>query len=74
MYEESFPRPTTAASLESPSIPTRERNGRCLHNVELAFQDARENRVDQWIRAACDRLHEAVVAHIVAVETAAGSV
>jgi hypothetical protein len=32
-----------------------------LYRHEQALHDAHQTRVDSWIRAACDRLHDAVV-------------
>lgn len=38
-----------------------------LHKAELALHDAHQTRVDAWIAAAADRLHDAVVRYIDAV-------
>lgn len=32
-----------------------------LYNAEVALHAARQTQVDEWIRAASDRLHEAVL-------------
>jgi len=40
---------------------------RRLYDAEVALHIARQSHVDAWIRAAADRLHEAVLAHSVAV-------
>jgi len=32
-----------------------------LYCAEIAFHEARQTHVDEWIRAAADRLHEAIV-------------
>ena len=40
---------------------------RRLYDAEVALHIARQTGVDAWIRAAADRLHEAVVAHTDAV-------
>jgi hypothetical protein len=36
---------------------------RRLYDAEVALHIARKSRVDAWIRAAGDQLHEAVLAH-----------
>jgi hypothetical protein len=37
-----------------------------LYEAEVALHAARQSRVDAWVKAACDRLHEAVEAYRVA--------
>jgi hypothetical protein len=39
------------------------RAARHLYDAECALHAARQSRVDEWIAAAYDRLHEAVEAH-----------
>lgn len=39
---------------------------RRLYEAELAVHAARQSRVDRWVAAAMDRLHEAVVEHLAA--------
>jgi hypothetical protein len=34
-----------------------------LYQAELALEDARGSGIDEWVRAAADRLHEAVLCH-----------
>ena len=34
-----------------------------LYDAEIAFHIARQTGVDAWVKAAADRLHDAVVAH-----------
>lgn len=38
-----------------------------LYAAECAFHDAHQTHVDAWIRAAADKLHDAVAAHLAAV-------
>jgi hypothetical protein len=38
-----------------------------LYAAECALHTARESRVDAWITAAADRLHQSVVEHLAAV-------
>lgn len=40
---------------------------RRLYEAECALHDAHQSRVDEWIRAAGDRLHAAIVEHVAAV-------
>lgn len=44
-----------------------------LHQAELALHDAHQTRVDAWIAAAADRLHDAVVCYIGAVNALSGN-
>jgi hypothetical protein len=37
-----------------------------LYAAECALHDAHQTHVDEWIRAAGDRLHEAVAEHLAA--------
>ncbi|SOD70493.1 hypothetical protein SAMN05892883_0187 [Jatrophihabitans sp. GAS493] len=34
-----------------------------MYQAEVALHEARQSGVDAWITAACDRLHEAILAH-----------
>jgi hypothetical protein len=38
-----------------------------LYAAECALHNARESRVDAWIAAAADKLHQSVVEHLAAV-------
>lgn len=38
-----------------------------LYAAECAFHDAHQTHVDAWIKAAADKLHDAVAAHLAAV-------
>lgn len=39
-----------------------------LHRAELALHDAHQTHVDAWIKAATNRLHDAVVRYLQALE------
>lgn len=39
----------------------RDNAARALYDAEVALHAARQTQVDEWIRAASDRLHEAVL-------------
>lgn len=43
---------------------------RHLYEAEVALHIAHQSHVDAWIAAAADRLHDAVVEHLHAVESA----
>ena len=43
---------------------------RHLYEAEVALHIAHQSHVDAWIAAAADRLHDAVVEHLRAVESA----
>lgn len=43
---------------------------RRLYDAEIALHVAHQTHVDAWIAAAAERLHEAVVEHLSAVEAA----
>jgi hypothetical protein len=43
-----------------------EDTARRLFMAELALHDARSSRVDEWIKAAANNLHEAVADHLAA--------
>ena len=36
---------------------------RRMYDAEVALHIARQTGVDEWVKAAADRLHEAIVAH-----------
>lgn len=42
------------------AVALRDRATQALYRAELAVHDAHQTRVDEWIRAAHDRLHLAV--------------
>jgi hypothetical protein len=52
---------TAVATLDPTTTDRIELAGRRLHEAEIALHDAHQSRVDCWIAAACDRLHNAVV-------------
>jgi len=43
---------------------------RRLYEAEIALHIAHQTRVDKWIAAAADRLHDALVNHLAAVRAA----
>jgi hypothetical protein len=71
----------TTVTTMTPQAPTgvtatdeREADAaRRLYDAEIALHIARQTRVDAWISAAYDRLHEAIAAHTAAVTSAARS-
>jgi hypothetical protein len=42
------------------AVAARDHAARALYQAEPAVHDAHQTRVDQWIGAAHDRLHEAI--------------
>jgi hypothetical protein len=48
------------------AVAERDAAARKLYEAELAVHDAHQSRVDQWISAAHDRLHTAVVRYVAA--------
>jgi hypothetical protein len=38
-----------------------------LYAAECAFHDAHQTRIDAWIKAAADKLHDAIAAHLAAI-------
>lgn len=38
-----------------------------LYAAECAFHDAHQTHVDAWIKAAADKLHDAIATHLAAV-------
>jgi hypothetical protein len=59
--------PTGAAATDEREADAARR----LYDAEIALHIARQTRVDAWISAAYDRLHEAIAAHTAAVTSAA---
>jgi hypothetical protein len=60
---------TTIIKSTSPSqyeqvLEARNRAAHALYEAELALHDAHQTHVDQWIQAASDRLHTAVLRHL----------
>jgi hypothetical protein len=51
------------ASITSQDVETAATR---LYEAEVALHAAHQSRVDAWIKAAADRLHDAVVAHLAA--------
>lgn len=51
--------------MNAPCInsPTASDTASRLYDAEVALHIAHQTGVDNWIRAAADRLHDAVVAH-----------
>jgi hypothetical protein len=49
--------PVTAAAQPEP----HEQAVHKCHEAEIALHEARQTHVDEWIRAAADKLHEALV-------------
>ena len=50
---------------------TVEDAARRLYDAEVALHAAHSSKVDAWITAAADRLHEAIEAHLAAIAAAA---
>jgi hypothetical protein len=46
------------------ALAVRNRAARALYEAELALHDAHQTHVDQWIQAASDCLHAAIVRHL----------
>jgi hypothetical protein len=38
-----------------------------LYAAECAFHDAHQTQIDAWIKAAADKLHNAIAAHLAAI-------
>ncbi len=43
-----------------------------VYDAECALHAARQAHVDAWIAAATDKLHDAIVAHLSAIDSVAG--
>ncbi len=64
-------RPAVAPSHVSGNArPQAEEAARHLYDAEVALHIAHQSHVDAWITAAADRLHDALVEHLRAVDTA----
>jgi hypothetical protein len=44
-------------------LAERRRAANALYDAEVALHIARQTHVDEWIAAAADRLHEAILGH-----------
>jgi hypothetical protein len=56
-----------AATLSTSTMEIRVADAaRRLYDAELALHHAHQTRVDPWISAASDKLHQAIEAHIAA--------
>lgn len=53
---------TTTLSRAASAAAARDLAAEHLYGAESALHAARQTGIDSWIRAAADRLHEAVVA------------
>jgi len=49
------------AKLNSPSRDDLQAAAGRLYSAEVALHAARQTGIDEWVKAAADRLHEAVV-------------
>ena len=65
---------TTAITHDTAQVTTAQERlaaeARRLYDAETALHIAHQTRIDQWIAAAGDRLHEAIVAYRAALEAA----
>lgn len=43
---------------------------RCMYDAEIALHIAHQTHVDEWIAAAADKLHDAIVEHTEALRAA----
>jgi hypothetical protein len=59
---------TTRRAVLQLQSPACERASRRLYDAEVALHIARQTGVDEWVSAAADRLHDAVVAYRSALE------
>ena len=48
------------------AVAAKEIAAQALYRAELAVHDAHQTHVDQWIGAAHDRLHDAVIRYLAA--------
>lgn len=39
-------------------------SARLMYEAEVALHAARQTGVDEWVRAACDKLHDAIARHL----------
>jgi hypothetical protein len=58
--------PREAERTYEQEVALRNRAAQALYQAELAVHDAHQTHVDEWIRAAHDRLHVAVTRYAVA--------
>ncbi|MCU1658629.1 MAG: hypothetical protein JWO57_3285 [Pseudonocardiales bacterium] len=58
---------TVVAILDRTAEDRVAHTARRLYEAEVALHTARQSHADRWVAAAYDRLHEAVVAHRLAV-------
>lgn len=56
---------TTNATYER-AVAARDDAARVLYRAEVAAHDSHQTHVDEWIRAANDRLHAAVARYLAA--------
>jgi hypothetical protein len=61
--------PAVLAALDSTAQDRVQTAARCLYDAEVALHAARQSRVDEWIAAASNRLHEAVTNYRFALAT-----
>jgi len=55
---------STSPSPYEQVLEARNRAAHALYEAELALHDAHQTHVDQWIQAASDHLHAAVLRHL----------
>ena len=55
---------STSPSQYEQVLEARNQAAHALYEAELALHDAHQTHVDQWIQAASDRLHAAVLRHL----------
>jgi hypothetical protein len=58
---------TAVATLDRTAEDRVQLTARRMYEAEVALHAARQAHVDQWVAAAYDRLHEAVIDHRLAV-------
>ena len=61
--------PAVVATLDSTAEDRVQTAARCLYNAEVTLHAARQSHVDEWITAASDRLHDAVMNYRFALAT-----
>jgi hypothetical protein len=60
---------TAMISIDLAQADTRARAGaRHVYDAECALHAAQQTHVDSWIAAAADKLHEAIVEHLSALD------
>ncbi len=60
----------TVARFDTAAVERVRAAERSMYDAEVALHAAHQSHVGAWITAAGDRLHEAIVEHTAAVETA----